>query len=134
MFYKIGEVARITGLEPYVLRYWETEFPEINPQKGRGGQREYRRRDLDVILAIQVMLHRDQYTIAGAKRKLRDLGIKACTEAPSEDTPEVASDLPKNGINEAHLRATEAEVVQKTEKGLRELLQLMDNTDSLRSN
>jgi len=117
-----------------VLRYWETEFPEINPRKGRGGQREYRRRDLDVIVAIQAMLHRDQYTIAGAKRKLRELGAKACTESPQEKAPEAVLEASKGAENEPPSQAAEAELVQKTEKGLRELLQLMDNTDSLRTN
>jgi DNA-binding transcriptional MerR regulator len=125
MFYKIGEVARITGLEPYVLRYWETEFPEINPRKGRGGQREYRRQDLDVILTIQRMLHGDQYTISGAKRKLREAGADACAQL----TQEAASKAAPGG---AENRADD-ELVQKTQKGLRELLQLMDNTDSLRT-
>ncbi len=118
MFYKIGEVARITGLEPYVLRYWETEFPQINPRKGRGGQREYRRQDLDMILTIQRMLHEEGYTISGAKRKLRQEGSRAVASKPTE------SPAAKADINVA---------VQKTRKGLQELLQLMDNTDSFRA-
>ena len=120
MFYKIGEVARITGLEPYVLRYWETEFPQINPRKGRGGQREYRRQDLDMILTIQRMLHEEGYTISGAKRKLRQGG----GDAPEAQAGEAA---PSAADGEA------ARLVQKTRKGLRELLQLMENTDSFRA-
>ncbi|MBU0514894.1 MAG: MerR family transcriptional regulator [Proteobacteria bacterium] len=69
-FYKIGEVALITGLEPYVLRYWETEFKEIRPVRARSKQRLYRRDDVDTILKIKRLLHEEKYTIAGAKRKL----------------------------------------------------------------
>lgn len=69
-FYKIGEVALITGLEPYVLRYWETEFKEIRPVRARSKQRLYRREDVDTILKIKRLLHEEKYTIAGAKRKL----------------------------------------------------------------
>jgi len=127
MFYKIGEVARITGLEPYVLRYWETEFPQISPRKGRGGQREYRRRDLDAILTVQRMLHRDGYTISGAKRKL----LQADPDSAPDNIPEKAAaegETPPGG------GAVNHEMVQKTRKGLQELLQLMENTDSFRAN
>jgi len=137
MFYKIGEVARITGLEPYVLRYWETEFPEINPRKGRGGQREYRRQDLDVILTIQRMLHGDQYTISGAKRKLREAGAKSCVQTSADSAQKTAQqaslETPSEATSGDAVSGAETELVQKTQKGLRDLLQLMDNTDSLRT-
>jgi len=71
LFYKIGDVSRLTGLEPYVLRYWETEFPMLKPRKNRGGQRVYLRKDIDLILKIKQMLHREGYTIVGAKKRLR---------------------------------------------------------------
>ena len=71
LFYKIGDVSRLTGLEAYVLRYWETEFPRLRPRKNRGGQRVYLRRDIDLILKIKQMLHREGYTIHGAKKRLR---------------------------------------------------------------
>ena len=70
LFYRIGEVSRLTGLEPYVLRYWETEFPMLQPQKNRAGQRTYRRRDVEMALRIKELLYDEQYTIAGAKKKL----------------------------------------------------------------
>ena len=70
LFYRIGEVSRITGLEQYVLRYWETEFPQIKPDKARSGQRLYSKKDLDNILLVKQLLYKDGYTIAGARKKL----------------------------------------------------------------
>lgn len=70
LFYRIGEVSRLSGLEPYVLRYWETEFPQIKPDKGRSGQRLYKQRDLDAILQVKQLLYTDGFTIAGARKKL----------------------------------------------------------------
>lgn len=72
IFYRIGEVSRITGLEPYVLRYWETEFPIIRPNKGNGRQRLYSEADLDNILLVKRLLYEEGYTIAGAKKRLSD--------------------------------------------------------------
>lgn len=70
LFYRIGEVSRLTGLEPYVLRYWETEFPQLKPEKGRSKQRIYKKEDIDRILHIKQMLYSEGYTIAGARKKL----------------------------------------------------------------
>jgi DNA-binding transcriptional MerR regulator len=73
LYYRIGEVSRITGLKPHVLRYWESEFKVIKPYKGGSLQRLYRKKDLDLILKIRKLLYEDGFTIAGAKRKIRDL-------------------------------------------------------------
>jgi len=73
LYYRIGEVSRITGLKPYVLRYWESEFKIIRPHKEGSLQRLYRRKDLDLILKIKKLLYEDGFTIAGAKKKIRDL-------------------------------------------------------------
>ncbi len=73
LYYRIGEVSRITGLKPHVLRYWESEFKMIKPYKGGSLQRLYRKRDLDLILKIKKLLYEEGFTIAGAKRKIRDL-------------------------------------------------------------
>jgi DNA-binding transcriptional MerR regulator len=70
LFFKIGEVCDITGIQAHVLRYWESEFPTLAPQKNRAGQRTYRRRDVEMVLRIKELLYEDQYTIAGAKKKL----------------------------------------------------------------
>lgn len=73
LYYRIGEVSRITGLKPHVLRYWESEFKMIKPYKAGSLQRLYRRRDLDLILKIKKLLYEEGFTIAGAKKKIRDL-------------------------------------------------------------
>lgn len=71
MFFKIGEVARITGVKPYILRYWESEFPHLRPAKGRSQHRLYRRKDVEDILRIKGLLYDEKFTIAGAKKMLR---------------------------------------------------------------
>src|SRR5438067_12708549 len=68
--YKIGEVCRMADVQPYVLRYWETEFPPLAPNKSGGGQRLYTKREIDVILRIKQLLYSEGFTIAGAKKKL----------------------------------------------------------------
>src|SRR5947199_10871953 len=68
--YKIGEVCKIAEVQPYVLRYWETEFPPLAPNKSGGGQRLYTRREIDIILRIKQLLYSEGFTIAGAKKKL----------------------------------------------------------------
>lgn len=70
LFFKIGEVCEIVGVQAHVLRYWETEFPMLAPQKNRAGQRTYRKRDVEIALRVRELLYEDQYTIAGAKKKL----------------------------------------------------------------
>ena len=76
LYYKIGEVSEITGVETYVLRYWESEFDIVKPSRTRSKQRLYRRKDLDLILEIKKLLYEEQFTIAGAKKKLRGAGMK----------------------------------------------------------
>jgi len=70
-FFKIGEVARLTDLPAHVLRYWETEFSELAPRKHGNGQRVYRRKEIDLILEIRDLLHRQRFTIEGARKELR---------------------------------------------------------------
>jgi len=71
IFFKIGEVCEIVNVQAHVLRYWETEFPMLSPQKNRSGQRTYRRRDVEMALRIKELLYEDLYTIAGAKKRLQ---------------------------------------------------------------
>ncbi len=71
IFFKIGEVCDIVDVQAHVLRYWETEFPMLSPQKNRSGQRTYRRRDVEIALQIKDLLYEDLYTIAGAKKRLQ---------------------------------------------------------------
>ena len=76
LFYTIGEVAQMVEVKPYVLRYWETEFKKLNPQKSVTGQRAYRKRDIEVALTIKRLLYDEKYTIAGALKKLDELDEK----------------------------------------------------------
>jgi DNA-binding transcriptional MerR regulator len=84
-YYRIGEVSRITGIKPYVLRYWESEFRWMAPAKSRSKQRLYRQRDIDVIDLIKRLLYEERFTIAGARRKLRELGVGRALERPRLD-------------------------------------------------
>ena len=72
LYFRIGEVAKIVGVKPYVLRYWETEFPLLKPGKTPSQHRLYRRRDVETLLEIKKLLYEEGFTIAGAKKKLKD--------------------------------------------------------------
>jgi DNA-binding transcriptional MerR regulator len=87
LFFKIGEVCELTGVQAHVLRYWESEFPMLAPQKNRAGQRTYRKRDVEMALRIKELLYEDQYTIAGAKKKLASelRGASKLKVVPSPD-------------------------------------------------
>ncbi len=90
LFFKIGEVCEIAGVQAHVLRYWETEFPMLAPQKNRAGQRTYRRRDVEMALRIKELLYDEQYTIAGAKKKLAS-ELRTPGRETSAATPKVAT-------------------------------------------
>jgi DNA-binding transcriptional MerR regulator len=70
LFYKIGEVSKIVGVEPYVLRYWETEFSFLKPRKNKSGQRVYIKRDVELLLDIKRLLYQERYTIEGVRKRL----------------------------------------------------------------
>lgn len=72
LYFRIGEVSAITGVAPYVLRYWESEFPALQPRKSGGGQRLYRKRDVAMVLEIKKLLYQERYTVAGARRRLTE--------------------------------------------------------------
>src|SRR5215216_1869195 len=88
LFFKIGEVCEITDTQPYVLRYWESEFPALAPAKNSSGQRIYRRRDIETILRIKQLLYEEGFTIAGAKKRLES------EMAGRVDTPSSLAALP----------------------------------------
>ena len=97
--YKIGEVCKLAEVQPYVLRYWETEFPPLAPTKSGGGQRMYTRREIDVILRIKQLLYSEGFTIAGAKKRLEiELSQPAITEAAATKALAIPSaGAPMNG-------------------------------------
>ena len=83
LFYKIGEVCELTDTQPYVLRFWESEFPQLAPRKNRSGQRVYQRKDIDTVLRIKKLLYDEEYTIAGARKKLDEEHPEAAAEPVS---------------------------------------------------
>jgi DNA-binding transcriptional MerR regulator len=88
LYYRIGEVASLVGVEPHVLRYWETEFRSVRPQKSAKGQRIYSRRDVETLLKVRDLLYAHKFTIAGAKRKLREGGIEPPPAEPAVSSEE----------------------------------------------
>lgn len=102
IYFKIGEVCDLVGVQAHVLRYWETEFPMLSPQKNRSGQRSYRRRDVEIALRIKQLLYDEMFTIAGAKKKLQAENretsrLKIVHPEPKEE----------NGREHHHLRPVE---------------------------
>lgn len=116
LFYRIGEVAKITGIKSHVLRYWESEFSMLRPRKNRSGQRIYEKRDIDLICTIRELLYTQRYTIPGAHKKLCSLysAIK-----PEEEKTPAEKVVPRE--KEEHLLKTLYEI--KTE--LESLLSLL---------
>ena len=141
LFFKIGEVCELAGVQAHVLRYWESEFPMLAPQKNRAGQRVYRKRDVEIALRIKELLYEDQYTIAGAKKRLANemrAGGKLRVVSPedgSEDS-EANSSLaaaPGAGSSSATAHSTsvartaeDRKSLRKVATELRELLALLD--------
>jgi DNA-binding transcriptional MerR regulator len=92
--YKIGEVCRMADVQPYVLRYWETEFPPLAPNKSGGGQRLYTRREIDIILRIKQLLYSEGFTIAGAKKKLeQEMSEPAPAPAAKRNLDDIKNEL-----------------------------------------
>lgn len=87
LFFKIGEVCELVGVQAHVLRYWESEFPMLSPQKNKSGQRSYRRRDVEIALRIKQLLYKEMFTIAGAIKKLQ-------LEAREGNKPKAAEPVP----------------------------------------
>ncbi len=113
IYFKIGEVAEIVGVEPYTLRYWETEFSALKPNKSRSQQRLYRKRDVELLLKIKKLLYKDLYTIAGAKRQLLKSGEKS-------STPQMDLQLPES---------RDSDVFQKIEKELVEIVDFLESDE-----
>lgn len=116
LYYSISEVSKITDLEQYVLRYWESEFDELKPQKNRAGNRIYTNRDIKLIIYIKKLLRDERYTIEGGKQVLKSY-------TPDPDTGEqlelIDAPKPKTKIKDEQLRSD----VMEVKKFLEELLQ-----------
>ena len=85
-------MARLTGLERHVLRYWESEFPQIRPDKGKSGQRIYKQKDLDAVLRVKQLLYQEGYTISGARKKMNSRGeqdVESVLESAKRELREI---------------------------------------------
>ena len=91
LYFKIGDVARICALETYVLRFWETQFPQLKPNKSGTGQRLYRRRDVELVLEIKRLVHAEGYTLAGARQVLDQLHRRSALQKGPRQEPQTAS-------------------------------------------
>jgi DNA-binding transcriptional MerR regulator len=150
LFFKIGEVCELAGVQAHVLRYWETEFPMLAPQKNRAGQRTYRRRDVEMALRIKELLYDEQYTIAGAKKKLaselrggsvRESEPAGGTKPPARSLkppPSLAARFsssptkPAPPSSSAPLDKDQRAALRQVAKELREILDLLNEADAER--
>ena len=120
LYFKIGDVAKICGVETYVLRFWETQFPQLKPNKSGTGQRLYRRRDVELALEIQRLVHKEGYTLSGARHALesgarRGPGAGQAAESKSEARAEMAVQRPD----------AVRSVIGRTRAELREISQML---------
>ncbi len=123
LYYRIGEVSKITGVKPYVLRYWESEFRWMAPQKSRSKQRLYRRKDIEVILLIRQLLHEQRYTIAGARKHLRELGIGGALAEAAEESAREAEASASNPVFSTTDSVEAFQAVRSELLAIREMLQ-----------
>lgn len=121
LFFKIGEVCEITDTQPYVLRYWESEFPALAPAKNSSGQRIYRRKDIETVLRIKQLLYDEGFTIAGAKKKL-DAEVSGRSPTPQAMASHPDGPAPPPAPSDERARSVLFEVRDQ----LREILTLLD--------
>jgi DNA-binding transcriptional MerR regulator len=136
LFFKIGEVCELAGVQAHVLRYWESEFAMLAPQKNRAGQRVYRKRDVEIALRIKELLYEDQYTIAGAKKRLaNDLRAGGKLKIVSSDDAQEESETNGSGSASSEAAATstsqtrtgkDRQSLRKVAAELREILALLE--------
>lgn len=134
LFFKIGEVCELAGVQAHVLRYWESEFPMLAPQKNRAGQRVYRRRDVEMALRIKELLYEDQYTIAGAKKRLAYELRGGKLKSNGEGHDDVSHDeslirrrsASSSSVAASHKNPEDREALKKVAAELREILALLE--------
>ena len=117
LFFKIGEVCEITDTQPYVLRYWESEFPALAPAKNSSGQRIYRRKDIETVVRIKQLLYDEGFTIAGAKKKL---------EAETSGQGATPGSMADQAAASDEARDKTRDVLFEVKDQLREILTLLD--------
>jgi len=118
LYYKIGEACKMLGIQPYVLRYWETEFPPLNPTKSKSGQRVYSDQDLAVIRRIKELLYDEGYTIAGAKKKIEGEGadLRGQAEEPAPKAPSKSAPKPVRAAAKPAEEAADEDPLSAAEK------------------
>ena len=134
LFFKIGEVAELTGTKPHVLRYWESEFKMLRPAKGESGQRIYLRKYVELIFAIKKLLYEENFTIAGAKKQLQRLRgvrgepprLKAAKSAAAESSPGLPFESAAEGEAEAAPPPPPAVDLAWLRRELRSILDILD--------
>jgi DNA-binding transcriptional MerR regulator len=107
LYYKIGEACKALGIQPYVLRYWETEFPALAPSKSRSGQRVYNEKEIGIIRRIKELLYEEGYTIAGAKKKLETELASGALPENDENGPAEAEATPGETAVDDTVKAAE---------------------------
>lgn len=117
LYFRIGEVAKLAGIKPYVLRFWESEFSGLGPKKSGTGHRLYRRKDVELVLEIKRLLYDKRFTIEGARKVL-------------EAKPKREAAKPAAPRKQAELFSGPAAIVQEVRRELREILSVLDNSDS----
>jgi DNA-binding transcriptional MerR regulator len=123
IYFKIGEVCELVGVQAHVLRYWETEFPMLSPQKNRSGQRSYRRRDVEISLRIKQLLYEEMFTIAGAKKKLQaemreTTRLKVVHPEPRHEIDHSGSNGSVQGLFDEELVIDDTESIEPRTQGL----------------
>jgi DNA-binding transcriptional MerR regulator len=118
LYFRIGEVSRLAGIKPYVLRFWETEFPSLGPKKSGKGHRLYRRKDVELVLEIKRLLYEKRYTIEGARKFLDSRGRDGTAKAP--DTTAKVPSRSQGDLFQNHAHALDA-----VRKELTEILDLL---------
>jgi DNA-binding transcriptional MerR regulator len=93
LYFRVKEVSALAGVPPYVLRFWETEFSQIRPKRTETGQRLYRRRDVEQVLAIKHLLHEKKFTIEGARRHLKEAGSSPTARIDHKRLAEIETGL-----------------------------------------
>ncbi len=126
LFFKIGEVCEITDTQPYVLRYWESEFPSLAPAKNSSGQRIYRRRDIETVLRIKQLLYDEGFTIAGAKKRL-EAEMAGRVDTPSVTPPAGAAAAATPPVAQPDQATRTA--LKEVREGLRDILTLLERND-----
>ena len=122
LYFKIGDVARICGLETYVLRFWESQFPQLKPNKSGTGQRLYKRRDVEMVIEIKRLVHGEGYTLPGARQALDQMQRGQIPGEPQ-------ASLPLRGGEPTRRRDKTSAILRQARVELREIASLLASPD-----